>query len=83
MPASVIILSYNTRDLTLDCLDRFAEAVLDQGWEVILVDNASTDGVAEAVRARFPRVTVIESPENRGYAAGNNLGLRRAAGEAV
>ncbi len=81
VPASVIVLSYNTRDLTLDCLGRFADAVLDRGWEVIVVDNGSTDGTAKAIRARFPRVTLIVSPTNLGYAAGNNLGLRRARGE--
>ncbi len=83
VPASVIILSFNTRSLTLDCLERFAKPVLDRGWEVILVDNASVDGTADAVRKRFPRVTIIESADNRGYAAGNNLGLRRASGETV
>ncbi len=83
IPASVVILSYNTRELTLDCLAHFAEPILDRGWQVILVDNGSTDGTAEAVAARFPRVQLIPSPENRGYAAGNNRGLRQARGEVV
>ena len=41
VPASVVILSYNTRELTLDCLAHFAEPVLDRGWQVILVDNST------------------------------------------
>ena len=43
---------------------------------VCVVDNASTDGSAAMVRAEYPQVRLIESRDNRGYAAGNNLGLR-------
>ncbi len=83
VPASVVILSYNTRELTLDCLARFADPLLAQGWQVILVDNGSTDGTDQAVAARFPRVQRIALPENQGYAAGNNRGLAQARGEAA
>lgn len=83
VPVSVVILSYNTLALTLDCLARFADPALEQGWQVILVDNGSTDGTAQAVAARFPGVEVIRVPENQGYAAGNNRGLVQARGEAV
>ena len=82
-PASTIILSYNTRDLTLDCLARFTPALSAAGWQIIVVDNASTDGTAAAVRRAFPAVQVIIAPTNRGYAAGNNLGLAAARGEMV
>ncbi|MCC6799408.1 MAG: glycosyltransferase, partial [Anaerolineae bacterium] len=80
MPAdlAVIIVSWNTRDLTLDAL-RTLYADLDAGKldaEVWLVDNASTDGTADIVRRLFPQTRVIDSPQNLGFAAGNNLALR-------
>jgi GT2 family glycosyltransferase len=51
--------------------------------ETLLVDNASTDGTAEAVRARFPQVRVIASQENLGFARANNLALRQAQGRYI
>ena len=82
-PVSIIVLSYNTRDLTLTCLEQFTPEALSAGWQVIVVDNGSQDDTASAVRRMFPQVEVVCSQENRGFAAGNNLGLRRAEGKAV
>ena len=82
-PVSVIVLSYNTRDLTLTCLEQFTPDALSAGWQVIVVDNGSQDDTASAVSRMFPQVEVVCSQENRGFAAGNNLGLRRAEGKAV
>jgi len=76
---ALIVLTWNQRDLTLDCLDSLA--ALDypaQRLEIIVVDNGSTDGTAQAVRERYPTVTVLETGENLGFAGGNNVGLRRA-----
>lgn len=80
MPAdlAVIIVSWNTRDLTLNAL-RTLYADLDAhgpGADVWLVDNASTDGTADIVRRLFPQTHVIDSAQNLGFAAGNNLALR-------
>ena len=80
---SVIVLSYNTRDLTLTCLEHFAPQALATGWEVIVVDNGSQDGTVSAVNRKFPQVKVVRSEENRGFAAGVNLGLAQAQGEAI
>lgn len=82
MPGSpsiaVIVLTWNGRDLTLDCLDSLSK-VTTPGVRVIVVDNASEDGTVEATAARFgARVTVLSNPSNLGYAAGNNAGIRRA-----
>lgn len=82
---SVIIVSYNTRRMTLDCL-RALYADLggvspEPQAEVWVVDNASTDGSADAVRAAFPDVRLIENPRNAGFGAANNLAIRRARGE--
>lgn len=77
---SVIVVSFNSRDLTLRCVETFYGEALAAGWEVIVVDNGSADGTAEAVAARFPAARVIRSERNLGYAGAGNLGLRAAQG---
>ncbi|MBW2304759.1 MAG: glycosyltransferase family 2 protein [Deltaproteobacteria bacterium] len=77
---SVIIISYNTRDILKECLRRVMDYGRDLDMETIVVDNASTDGSPVMVRKTFPEVTLITSPKNLGFAAGNNLGLKRASG---
>lgn len=72
----IVIVSWNTRDLLRDCL-RSVERSEGVTCRVIVVDNASADGSAEMVRAEFPQVELIENPDNRGYPAANNQGLRR------
>ncbi len=71
----VVIVNYNVRDLLRECLASVFDSRGALAIQVCVVDNGSTDGSAEAVRAEFPQVHVIEA-ENRGYAAGNNRGLR-------
>ena len=71
---SVIVISYNTRDMTLACLDSvYAETTCN--FEVVVVDNASSDGSAEAIRARFPQVTLIAESVNHGFAAAHHLAV--------
>ena len=77
MSVSVVVVSYNVRDHLARCL----EAVVDRGHEVVVVDNASTDGTPELVRERFPSVRLVELPENRGFGAANNVGMEVASGE--
>jgi N-acetylglucosaminyl-diphospho-decaprenol L-rhamnosyltransferase len=72
----IVILNWNTRDLLRECLRSVFAACGPLAYSVCVVDNASTDGSAAMVRAEFPRVRLVESPVNGGYAAGNNLGLR-------
>ena len=80
---SVIIVSYNTREMTLDCL-RTLQSQLDQPpTEIWLVDNGSTDGSADAVAVQFPRVRLIRNAANRGFGAANNQAIREATGEFV
>jgi hypothetical protein len=83
--ASVVVLSYNTKALILACLESvFAEAERWAGEvEVIVVDNGSTDGSPDAIRQRFPGVTLVENGENLGFARGNNLGIRESHGDPV
>jgi GT2 family glycosyltransferase len=75
-----IVLNWNGREDTLDCLQSLAR-VQHPDLAVVCVDNGSGDGSQRAVRERFPQVTLIEAGANLGYAAGNNLGLRRALEE--
>lgn len=81
---SVIYVSYNTKDITLESLSylkksiAFAQAKLNNQIEVILVDNDSQDGSVEAVKKDFPWVKVIETHQNKGYGVGNNIGMKEA-----
>jgi len=72
---SIIILNYNTKDLLLDCLRSVIQATKNQyHYQLIVVDNASTDGSAAAVR-QFSQLKLIQSKKNLGFAAGNNLAI--------
>ena len=74
LPAvSVIIVSYNTKDLTLECLRSLFAETTRHTFEVLVVDNCSTDGSAEAIEAEFgSRVRLIKSTTNLGFAGANN-----------
>lgn len=72
---SVVIVSFNTRELLRACLKSLQTH--EPNAEVIVVDNASHDGSAAMVRAEFPEVILVESPTNQGFAAANNRGLAR------
>lgn len=77
---SIVIVSYNTRRDLERCLASLHGAPPSVAHEVIVVDNASSDGSADAART-WPGVRVIESGANRGFAAGTNIGLRASVGE--
>jgi N-acetylglucosaminyl-diphospho-decaprenol L-rhamnosyltransferase len=89
MDLSILILNYNTREHLRSCL----ASLLDEGStslsggsvqaEVIVVDNASSDGSAEMVSTTFPWVSLVRSPRNGGFANGNNQGLVRSRGDAI
>jgi GT2 family glycosyltransferase len=74
---TIVVLNWNLRDDTLACLASLDRAAL-HGARVMVVDNGSRDGSVEAIRARHPRVELVALPENRGYAGGNNAGIRTA-----
>ncbi len=79
---SILIVSWNVRELLHRALDSIYASWGDQpGLEVIVVDNASSDGSPELVRALFPQVQCIVNTQNRGYTGGNNQGLAAASGE--
>jgi GT2 family glycosyltransferase len=74
---AIIVLNWNGLSDTLDCLASLQR--LDYpDYEIVVVDNGSTDGSAETIRKRFPYLTLIENDENLGFTGGNNTGLRYA-----
>ncbi len=78
---SIVIVNWNTRDLLARCLDSINLHYPGGDVEVIVVDNASTDGSAEMVSAHYSQVRLLANADNRGYAAGNNQGVKEATGD--
>src|SRR5436309_4726879 len=73
----IIILNWNGRADTLECLAS-VQRINFPDFETVVVDNGSTDGSEEAIRAAFPDITFIQTGENLGFAEGNNVGIRHA-----
>ncbi|GBR76342.1 glycosyl transferase group 2 [Candidatus Termititenax persephonae] len=81
MKLSLVIVSWNVRDLLGQAIASVLQNPPQAEYEIIVVDNASGDGSADMVAEKFPQVKLIRSPQNVGFAAGNNLGFAAAAGE--
>jgi N-acetylglucosaminyl-diphospho-decaprenol L-rhamnosyltransferase len=75
---SIIIVNWNTEELLRQCLASFHEEALRLGFEIIVVDNASSDGSAEMLRNEFPRVQILQNTRNMGFARANNQAIRVA-----
>jgi GT2 family glycosyltransferase len=80
---SIIIVNFNTRQLLVGCLRSIYQFAPRVPFDVIVVDNASTDKSVEAIRAEFPGVKLIVNQSNLGFAAANNQGLKQATGDYV
>lgn len=82
---SIVIVSWNTRDLLRACLRSTREAArrMSSPVEVVVVDNASHDGSADMVRDEFPEVDLVRNTANVGFAAANNQAIRRTRGRHV
>jgi GT2 family glycosyltransferase len=78
---SIIVVSFNTRDILRRSLEAISTAAAGIAHEIIVVDNASHDGSANMVANEFPQVTLLRAPHNLGFAAANNLGYAAARGE--
>lgn len=81
LTVSVIIVSYNTCEMTLDCLRALYTDLADLAAEVWVVDNASTDGSPAAIHAAFPAVRLLENNQNVGFGVANNQAMVQASGE--
>ena len=80
---SIVIVSYNTSSLTSQCLEKVEKHLKKVSYEVIVVDNASTDGSPDMIAEMFPWVHLICLSENRGFAGGNIPGMKKATGRYV
>lgn len=80
---SIVIVSWNTKDILRDCLLSVYEQTKDISFEVIVVDNDSQDDSADMVAEEFPQTVLIRHPENAGFAAGNNIGFKVTKGRYV
>jgi len=81
---SIIVISYNTREMTLECLRSIFEETHNVNYEVVLFDNASTDESYEAIEKEFSTtIKLINSPINIGFAAGNNEAIKEASGDYI
>jgi GT2 family glycosyltransferase len=76
---TIIVVSYNTCEMTLECL-RSVYGQTCKRFELIVVDNASSDGSAEAIAAEFPLIKLMVETENHGFAKANNIASRHARG---
>lgn len=80
---SIIIICWNVREDLLNCLRSVEENRPCEEFEIIVVDNASSDGSVDCILRDFPDVIVIANKENHGFAAANNQGIRRSKGEYI
>lgn len=83
MDVSVIIVNYNTKYLTADCVNSIIEFTKDIAYEIIIVDNASTDGSQSFIKNSFREIILLESQTNLGFGMANNLGVEAATGQFV
>ena len=77
---TIIVVSYNTRQMTIECIKSVLRQTSSIRYEIIVVDNDSIDGSADAIRINFPDVKLIASLENLGFARANNLAAMHARG---
>ncbi len=80
---SVMLVNWNTREMTLDCLRTVFAQTRHSSFEVIVVDNGSHDGSADAIRAEFPNVILMAEQANHGFALATNISVERARGRYV
>lgn len=80
---SIVIVSWNVRELLRACLQALQTTTQTISFEVLVVDNASSDGTVEMVATEFPQHHLIALKENIGFAAANNLGASHARGEII
>ncbi len=81
--ASIIIVTYNAIPYLADCLNSVISQNTTYTYEIVIVDNASSDATALTVQSLFPTVTLIELDQNVGFAAANNIGVARSHGETI
>lgn len=81
MDVSIIIVNYNTAQLLINCIESVQIKTLEINYEIIVVDNNSSDNSVEVLKEKFNQVKIIESKINLGFGKGNNLGAQYAKGK--
>jgi GT2 family glycosyltransferase len=81
MDLSIIIISYNTKNILFKCMEAVITSPLKMSYEIIVVDNASTDGTPEKLKKNFPKVKLIVNPNNKMFAKANNQAMKIAKGD--
>ena len=79
---SIVILNYNAEKFLDECLSSIYKTE-KVNFEIILVDNASTDKSYRKFTEKFPEIKLIENEKNLGYCGGNNIGIKEASGEFI
>lgn len=82
MQLSIVVVNYNTKELVLGCIESIKKSGFDGEFEVIVVDNASTDGSAQAL-SKLEEITLIKNSKNMGFAKANNRGIKISSGKYV
>jgi GT2 family glycosyltransferase len=80
---SIVLITYNNYPFTYECISSIIRHTFDITYEIIVVDNASTDGTPEFIKQDFEQVKVIVNPINKGYGAACNQGMREASGRYI
>lgn len=80
---SIIIVSYNTSELLQNCIESIIQKTKEISYEIIVVDNQSTDDSIQMVKEKFPDVELIASNTNQGFGKANNLGVKSATGDYI
>ena len=83
MDVSIIIVNWNTCDVLRNCLASIYDNTEGFEFELIVIDNMSSDNSVSMIKATFPQVELIENSENRGFAAANNQGIATAKGRYI
>jgi len=83
MDVSVIIVSWNTRRILAECVASICAQLTSDSYEIIVVDNASTDDTVQFIETECPQIKLIKNDENLGFAKANNLGIRASCGRYV
>ena len=78
---TIIIVSYNTSEMTLECIRSVYRETTSINFEIIVLDNNSSDNSVEAIASEFPKMNLISSKINYGFAKGNNIAAKEAKGD--
>ena len=80
---SIIIINYNTYQLTYNCIQSIYDKCHGLDYEIILVDNSSNECNPDVFLEKFPNIVLVKSRENAGFSKGNNLGIEKAIGQYI